>query len=349
MKKKVLLIFPVLIVIVFIKYLTGNYEISYKIKEYKIKEISKNDETHFIITYEDTLYDFIYLEGRKISKKRVKDVKNEEVNGYVCLTPKISGYDSYTLCSDGEEVVSKEIAESSLLYKEYSEDFKYNKLDDNEYILIWKYDGFYYLNGSEYKTINLFNSNRYSNDLMYQVDKYLIFPKYESNYEFKTFYILDMTKGKYKEISTSYSINYDSYYAGIHKNSLYLFDNKNNNLYEINYKNNSVILAGNEVKGYIKYVNNKKESASLNDYSKNKITYFNSGEKIISAENNFLVYNNFKVKYSNENVKVINSFDRNIYYIYKDNIYKYNNNTNLVAHYFELNFNDKVIVFAYSK
>lgn len=349
MKKKILVIFPVLIIIIIIKYLTGNYEITYKIDDYLIKETSSKNEMHFIITHDNVDYDFIYLESRKLSKKRVTKITLEEINDNICLTPKIKGYESYTLCNHNEEIITKELAEDTFSFEEFNEDFKYNKLTNNEYMLIWKYDGFYYLNGNEYKSINLFNTNRYSNDLMYQIDKYLIFPKYENNYEFNSIYILDITTGKYKEINTSYSINYDSYYAGSHKNNIYLFDNKNENLYEINYIKSRVTLIGSNIKGYIKFVESRKENASLTEYTKDKITYFEENEKIMTADNNYLIYNDYKVKYFNENVKVINTFNNNIYFIYRDNIYKYNDKIQLIAHYFELNFNNNNLIFVYDK
>ena len=186
---------------------------------------------------------------------------------------------------------------------------------------------------------------------MYQIDAYLIFPKYDNNYLFSSFYVLDMTSGKYTEISTNYSINYDSYITGNHKNSIFLFDNKNENLYEINYKNKKVSLIGSEIKGFIKYENKKKKEALKEDYTINKITYFESNEKPIIAVNNTFIYDNgYKFKYNQEEVLPINNINDTVYFIYKDNIYKYDEGiTTFIAHYFELNFNNNNNVFVYKK
>lgn len=351
MKKKIILFIPVILLIVFIKYFTGNYSIKYKRNGYNVLESFKSKQAHFVLSNGQATYDYMYISPRKFNKKIVSKVEEKEVNGYICVTPIIKGFKKKTLCYKDGEIVSLEIALEEEIDYVAKNDFEYNTLTKDEYILIWKYDGFYYLNKDEYKTINLFNTNRYSNDLMYQIDAYLIFPKYDNNYLFSSFYVLDMTSGKYTEISTNYSINYDSYITGNHKNSIFLFDNKNENLYEINYKNKKVSLIGSEIKGFIKYENKKKKEALKEDYTINKITYFESNEKPIIAVNNTFIYDNgYKFKYNQEEVLPINNINDTVYFIYKDNIYKYDEGiTTFIAHYFELNFNNNNNVFVYKK
>jgi hypothetical protein len=200
------------------------------------------------------------------------------------------------------------------------------------------------------KSINLFNSERYSNDLMFKIDNYIVFPKYQNNYLFNTFIILDMTTGKYKEVETKYSINYDSYYVGNNKNSLYLFDNKNENLYEINYKKNKVDLVGSSIRGFIKYENGREKNAKLEEYTKDKITYFDSEEELVKVNNNVISYNDYELKYSDYDVNATIVIEDKVYYVYKDNVYKYDKGkTTLVCHYFELNFNSEGRIFVYIK
>lgn len=351
MKKKVLLIILVcLVIVLFVHYKTGDYTIKYKLEEYEVTESFNGKEAHFIITIEDKTYDYLYFHKRFFDRKRVTRIDSEEVNDYLCLTPSIKGLEGYTICSSGEEALTKEVIENSLIYEESDKDFEFNSLSEDEYMLIWKYDGFYFLNDKEMKSINLFNSERYSNDLMYKIDNYIVFPKYENNYLFNTFIILDMTTGKYKEVETKYSINYDSYYAGNKKNSLYLFDNKNENLYEINYKKNKVELIGSSIRGFIKYENGKEKNAKLEEYTKDKITYFNTNKESVNVNNNVMIYNDFNLKFSNFDINVIDVIEDKVFFVYKDNVYKYEKGiTNLVCHYFELNFNSEGKIFVFNK
>ena len=206
MKKKILIAFVILTILILVKYFTGEYEITYKVDKYKVKEIYKDNTMKFII---NDKYVYAYEQDRKIFKKKVESIEEEKVNNKKCINPVINGYKSYVLCLNKDELESLEVAKDNFKEINISDDFKYNKLNDNEYMLIWKYDGFYYLNGSEYTSINLFNNTRYSNDLMIKLDKYLLFPKYEKEYTFDTFIVLDMTNGKYNEIKTETNINYD--------------------------------------------------------------------------------------------------------------------------------------------
>lgn len=351
MRKKVLLVVVVCVLLVlFIIDKTSDYSIKYEIDGFQVTESFKKNKAHFIIEKDDKMYDYLYFHKRFFDRKIVSSIHSEEVNGYLCLKPNINGLDGYYICSNGEENITREVLDKSIVYEESSKDFKFNSLDNNEYMLIWKYDGFYYLNGNEMKSINLFNSERYSNDLMFKIDNYIVFPKYENNYLFNTFIILDMTTGKYKEVETKYSINYDSYYVGNNKNSLYLFDNKNENLYEINYKKNKVDLVGSSIRGFIKYENGREKNAKLEEYTKDKITYFDSEEELVKVNNNVISYNDYELKYSDYNVNATNVIDDKVYYVYKDNVYKYEKGrTTLVCHYFELNFNSEGRIFVYSK
>lgn len=344
----------VLSLLVIVKFFISSYSILYVLGDFKISEVAEDGTMYFEIEYEDSVYNFMFYNSRKMFKKRVRDVKVEEIDGNTCLTPVIKGFNSYTVCSDGESLFSKELI-SKKEDINISDDFKfYDNLNKNEYILLWKYDGFYYMNGEEQKSINIFDSDRYSNDLMYQKDKYLIFPKYGSDYLFSDFIVLDMTKGEYKTISSDYKINYSSKVVGEHGNSIYIFDFTSNKLYEVNYKKRRCKLVGDQIKGYIKYQDGRKKSASLDDYVKNNYTFFKVDDKNISVSDNYFSYkenSELKIKYSLESdVKFIDSYEDNLYYISDDNIYRYTRNgVELLVHYFEFNFNNGNIVFVYNK
>ena len=355
--KKIFYGIIILSLIIFIKFFISSYTINYKIDEFNITEKALKNNMYFEINYKDKIYNFMFYNGRKLFKKRIKSVEVEEKDGYICLTPNIKGYKGYQICQNENELTSPLAIKNTEENTEFKEDFIYkNNLNNNEYVLIWKYDGFYYMNGNNKKSINIFNKDRYSNDLMFKVDKYLIFPSYSGDYEFSEILILDMTSGKYNTIKSDYKINYDSYVVGTRKNKyVYIFDNKNNKLYEINYKKGYVKLIGDEIKGFVKYEKNRKVKAEITEYTKDKITYFKEETKnYLNVSNNYFSYDlnkDLKTKYFyNENVTFIDNYNENIYFLYKDNLYRYNNEGyTLFAHYFEFNFNKNSLVFVYNK
>ena len=136
---------------------------------------------------------------------------------------------------------------------------------------------------------------------------------------------------------------------------MYIFDNKNNKLYEINYKKGNVKLIGDEIKGFFKYEKNRKIKVDITEYTKNKITFFKEEEqKHLNISNNYLSYDlnkDLKTKYFyDDKITIVDNYNENIYFLYKDNLYRYNNNGySLFAHYFEFNFNKNTLVFVYNK
>lgn len=80
-----------------------------------------------------------------------KVVKSIKVDGE-CVSP--NGF--YTLCNEKDYLVTKDVLSNKFEYESNEKDFAFNnKFSDGEYVLIWKYDGFYYLNSNGYKSINI--------------------------------------------------------------------------------------------------------------------------------------------------------------------------------------------------
>lgn len=349
--KKIGYILSFIILVILIKYFVGDYKINYKVNNYNVVEEVRNSITYITISDKDNSYSFKYDLKRNLKKKRVSKVSVKKENDYICIKPIISKYDTYYICKDNNEYITESVL-NELNIPKFNEDIKYNKyLDNDEYLYIWKYDGFYTFN-NEMSTLNLFSSDRYSNDLMLSFNKYILMPVYDKEYMFSNFYLIDLESGNYKEIKSSLSIHYDSYYSGIYKDKIYLFDNKSNKLYEINYKKLTIKQVGDEFKGYIKYENNKKKNAKLSEYTKDKITYFSSEYEFIKVDKNKFSFDGKTwIKYFNEeDIKVVKVYNDSIYFIYEDNLYKYSDSkVSLIVHYFEYNFNKNDITYIYSK
>ena len=189
---------------------------------------------------------------------------------------------------------------------------------------------------------------------MIKVDNYLVFPKYDEDYTFDGIIILNIINGKYTEINSKYNISYDSYYAGTHKNKLYLFDNKNEELYEINYKKDTIKKAVTGHETYFKFEKGKKVKTELSEYKNNKVDFFEKEDEIILTNNNIINYKyNDKVNYKftdEEDIKVLDIVNNKVYFMYKDNVYAlYEGKISLISHYFEFNFNNSKNVFLYSE
>lgn len=343
-----------LYLLVIIKFFISDYSISYDLDDVHVKEFSKDGYVYLEIEIDENIYNYMFYSGRKLTKKRVSDVKVKEVDDATCVKPTFKSFSSYYVCNDGTDLISYSVVNNSDKYEKVDENVKfYKNLSTDEHVYIWKYDGFYYLNGDKLKSINIFKSDRYSNDLMIKVKNFLVFPNYDGNYLFSGFVVLDMTDGSYEVVDTKYSFNYDSYFVGNRKNYLYLFDNKESKLYEINYKKGKVSLIGDDKKGFVKYVDGKKENAQVTEYLDEKITYFDNPKSVFNVRSNYFSYdfNDLRFKYFNESdIDYVDSVSDNLYFIFKDKLYRFNQDSSeMIFHYFEFNFNKNNNVFVYSR
>ncbi len=350
--KRVFYFLVILFIIVLAKFFVSSYDITYKVDKFKVREVAKDGSMFFVITYKGEDYKYKIYENRKFFKKRVSSVKVKEEDSKVCVTPVIKGYSSYTICSvDG--VKEHDYVGSIQVSDEFNDDFHFNEnLRDNEFVYIWKYDGFYFLNGKNRESINIFNKDRYSNDMMFQVNDKLIFPSYDDEYLFSDFIVLDMTSGEYFKIKSDFSISYTSKIVGNFKNSVYIFDSKDNVLYEVNYKKKRVLVVGSKAKGYIGIKDGKKRDVKLTDYTKNNLTYFDLPVKDIEVKGNVYSYldNDFIKYFSYQDVRYIDSFNENIYFLYEDNLYRKDyDSVSLIVHNFEFNFNSNDLIYVYNR
>ena len=111
-------------------------------------------------------------------------------------------------------------------------------------------------------------------------------------------------------------------------------------------------MIGDSKKGYIKFVDGVKKDADVLEYSNDKITYFDKIHYFMNVSNNILSYklnDNIKIKYFySDDIVLVNQVYDKLYFIYKDKLYRYSNGKyDMIAHYFEFNFNNKDNVFVY--
>lgn len=366
MKKYFLIFINIILLITIIHYYIYSYDIVYYIDNYQINEQydMKNKIIKFNIVYNDKEYYFEINKKRFFNKKIINNIDLIEEDNLVCLIPNSKKIETYPLCYENDIYTSYLIIQNDVL-NNYKNDYNvenpennfkfYNNLDENEYVALWKYNGFYIMNKDNIKTINIFEKDRYNNDLSIIVNNKILMANYDESQYFKNIVILDITTGEYEVIESKHEIYYDSYFTGNNKDNVYLYDKKTYSLYEINIKNKQIKLISNTEKGFIKYVNGKKVEATLNEYNKEKITYFSDDFTYtykIDKNNTFISMNNdLWMKLSNNTLNIIKDNINNIYYSEGNYFYRFNNYSGIktIFYDFELNFNSNNRIFVYIK
>ena len=372
MKKKICFIIFVLLLVVFlIKYFVSSYKIKYNLNDFDVTEIYENGKYYFEISNDDLAFNILFYKDRKLSKKLIKGINIFEGENYNCLDVNLDFYAHYPICYDKDNnlihfslISDKDIVEylldlgiSSTSLITYDDEFYFtNSLDSNQHIAVWKYDGFYLLDDSGVKSIDMFDNDRYSNTLSYLYKDIIFLPNYDEDLFFTKFILFDIIDGKYEIYNSDFEISYDSYISGTNGNNIYLYDRKNECLYEVNIKKGKIECVGDAENGFVKYENGKRVKALLKEYDEEHIMYFDDKQCnniAVDGLNYFYVYNNnILTKFKNdENFSIVNIFNNDIYYLSNDDLYVFNPiyGHKLILHYFELNFNDSNRIFIYNK
>ena len=350
--RKIITLLLIIILFVYIYYkVPKNYQKEYQINKFNIQEkyIKKTSSYYFIVNGK---YEYAYktrYRGKKLIKKvsYVKNTKNK------CINIDGKRIDFYPICDGTTYTVNNldsknKIKETNKKYK----DIEINVIQD-ENIYIWNHTGYYYLNKDKNKTINLFKNEFYYNNNAFVTNKYLVTPNYEEKNEYNSIFVIDMEKGKTKNIELEQKINYNSYYVGTYKKKTYLVDRKNKDELELNIKKESIkSILDNNQNG--KYYDDGFKSVSItklinNDYSFNYPSYVHyklSGKKLymnyFNSSNSILLVNH-KVD------KILSYNDKYVYYLYKNKVYSwsYEYGELLILTFDELEFNSNNQVFIY--
>lgn len=345
MKKSIyLIIFLVLAFLIYIWIINKpkNYNITYEINSYKIKEeYNKTKKSYYINVFNDDT-DYSFYMNKKYSSKRklVNDIEVIVNDDETCIKPIVKSYQFEYVCNS-KNVYSiknyKEEITSSLIKKSDSIEI-YN---DNYTYYVW--NGYGITNVKQNKDIKFLNKEHYENLLSFKTDNSIIFADYDSERTFNKFYIFNKNDEKVEKIETEYDISFDSYFLGFVKNSVYLFDKKNSKEYEINLKKKKVVDITNKELG--KYYDNGFKEIELSKFKYNNL-YFKYNNLVnyeINDEQLYKYYENTKNKIllTNKNVKNIVTYnDNSIFYISDDSLYLNDSVNNiLLLKNFEWKFN----------
>lgn len=364
MKKMLLTVISITLIIILVKYFISDYNITYKVDRYEIKETYK-DKRFYIELKKDITYNFDFYMKRKLKKTVITSIKDIKGDNFTCIYPTIKDVETYPLCYQNNEYIDYHLIDSELLeeYKieeiniDIKKDFNYYKtLNKNTYVALWTYNGYIVMNDNVYENIELFEKERYDNSLSYRVGNKIYMPNYDQEHEFDQLVYLNLETKDINAIDLGYKLDYDSYIVGNVNKKLYIFDNKHAVLYEINLKSNKVKIKGNNVMGYVKYQDGEFVSCSKTEYKVNKIK-INNDESNYKYEINNGIYktinenNKIKTKILNDNIDIIHSYQNEIYYTLDDNFYYYtpSKGTKKVFYNYELTFNKDNSIFVYNK
>jgi hypothetical protein len=119
-------------------------------------------------------------------------------------------------------------------------------------------------------------------------------------------------------------MSFDSYFEGVYKDNIYLFDKNNLIQYKINLKKKTVLKSNNS-DGAL-YYDGEVSSKQLNMFKYNNLLFTNNKLINYTIDNNVLYYsyfkNDIKVKLKEEVQKVLYSKDYKVVYISKGHIYE---------------------------
>ena len=402
--KLIIVIFVVVLLFEFIAFVfKTNHNVDYKIKtkkrEYAINEVYKKGKYYILITNKKNKYSFEIDNSFHKKKKIVSKIIEYKFEDTLCIYPVIKSSNNtniicskngntyhYTYYKDRLSDFVKSLQEIGYNNESWNKTSSYStridtlkiynkNINNDTYIYIYKYDGFYTINNENSDRIKLFENDNYINNLGFRLNKYYIVPNYDQKHDYKDFYIINMTNNKIKERTyKKIEISKDSYINGIIEDEAYIFDKDELKQYKI-YKNGKKIKeVGNKENGVLYYdLEFKTENAytfrdkeikfkTYKDYIKEieketSIKYIRNNQDTYyyqTKDNNVYYYNihsKQKVLLFNKKITDFILINDTLYFISENTLYSYNTNKGLkpLAIYNELEFNYKNRIAIYTE
>lgn len=343
-----------------ILFLPKNYSKKYTKNDIEISEAynKKNKNYYFTFKYNDITLDYLVESNYHIERSLIKNIEViEDENNNFCIIPSGDKLAFIPLCYQDKESIHYSLVNKDLKEQLNKDLFKNEKLIEtykdieiynNSYTyLLWNYDGFYYLNETEKKKIDIFDKELYNISLVGYTKDYLVLADYDSNYTFNKMYTIDFKKGNLKKYDLNRDIYFDSYFIGYEKNKIYIVDNKESTMYEWNAKNGELSKISSKV-----LKDSKWENVSIKTLLNKKETF--------SYKSNFnyeLEDNNLYLDYKQDiktlvdiNIKsIIKTDNEDIFYLKDSELYHFSPEKGIekLLNYFEWNFNFERMIYIY--
>lgn len=286
-----------------------SHEVEYKIlskdKEFEIEEEyrkHKKDDGYYITINQDKKEFYYYIENNYNKQKRIiKDIKFYEKDNYLCIHPVTKDKKELEIfCSDGKEVysydyVNKRVDISEFLVKLKQEDsyktdntnkvsdkevhFYTNNFYSNEYLSLYQYKKVTVFNQGIFEDYSFSNQDVYKNELGVFIDNFFLVPITEYGKPTPKYLLVDSIKLQQEIIYFDNPLSNKLYNIGVIDNKLYVFDLTYKTEYEIN-PNGTYKVLGDVDKGFKKYVDGKWVDASVTDFTKDRIKFYETKKTI---------------------------------------------------------------------
>ena len=338
-----------------------SYVIKYKADNYNVREEYNKKDGMYYVTINNK---YFYIINQKYSHKRnlVTNIKKYKYDDEICFTIKFNDEFVTPSCIKDKEYISHNnvsLKMKNKLGKKYYKTYKrgkkksYKNININtlfdKKIAIWNYHGFYFLSNDKNKEISLFKNDIYNPSLISSINEYLLIPNYDERVEFSKFKVLNIDNLSIKDFKLNDNISFDSYVLGTNQDSIFIFDTKYKNEYElVPYKEKYRIVNP--------FIYNKGEKESKTDISlstrKQTFIYDTTYEyKLIGNKlYRYNKYNTNKMLVTNKEVKEIVKQDNEyVYYLVDDKLYVYSDEFGeiLLLDYFELTFNYSNLIYIF--
>ncbi len=303
-----------------------NYELDYTLNDYKVYEkYNKNDKYYSFKLIKDEYVFYFAKDISYTSKRKLINGINEEINdNTICLSIDTKNSTSESICSDTKEYTTYYQIDNDVLPETLDtyEDIKiYNK--DHKY---YEWNGFGFTDILKKKEYKVLKKESYNNSLSYKYGDYIIFADYDEKNEFKKFYLFNTKKNKFEILKLKDSISYDSYFQGVYKNKIYLFDRNNSIQYSIDLKKKTV-LKSSDKEGAL-YFDGKVSTKSLNTLKYNNILFKENNIVNYSLDDKTLYYSyidsDIKIKVRDNVDAILNTDDTNVIYLTKGIVKEFN-------------------------
>lgn len=322
------------IIFLVIIYKPKNYQLKYTVNKISVKEAYNKNYKKYIFQISDNNY--VLAINQKYSKKRniIENIEEYSLEDEACY--KIYLESEYLVCGKQKEqkayhTMSKKFQEKYNLQESkerilsrFKDVSIYNY--DNTYIL-WNYKGILKIVDNDNTEMTLLTTDNYDNFNGFQTDRYVVFPNYNEEYYFQTFYIYDVQKDKINDITFEYELSYQTYFLGYCRNKAYILDPKTKIEYEINLLKNSIKIIGTAEKEGTIFDRGKFKKISINKLINDnvKFNYIFHTEYNIDNAKLYKHVENQKILISNKKVDFIVKYDEeNVYYLVDNTLYKYN-------------------------
>ena len=248
-------IFQITLILLFIIFIIFFFRAVNYTKEYVVSDVNisesydkDHDYYYFTFTYNDKTLDYLYESSYKHNRNFIEEINIIEDEDNFCLIPEGNTLEFIPLCIEDDIVtyyknvnnnLKEQIPEEYLKEeKELNDSFNDITIYNRDFTyLLWNYNGFYYINNKEEKEIEIFDKELYNASLITYTEDYLVIADYNAEYTFNKIYRISLKDGNTKEYNLDRDIYFDSYFPGYEKNKLYIVDNKEETMYELNVRN----------------------------------------------------------------------------------------------------------------